>query len=132
MTLPTSIQDREYQKFEDIAPGETAVRVTGQNFSGSFSLSGLSIAGRYTEVTLDDTTWTALPAIPLTARNAISVQNESLFSIRINYDPLTVGWKGSLVTPGNERYYDARDTIVLYGKAAPGSGTITIGIEELS
>lgn len=27
MTLPNAINDREYQKFVDVAPGETAVRV---------------------------------------------------------------------------------------------------------
>lgn len=28
MTLPNAINDREYQKFFDVAPGETAIRVS--------------------------------------------------------------------------------------------------------
>lgn len=32
MTLPTALNDREYQKFVDIAPGETAVRVSITGF----------------------------------------------------------------------------------------------------
>jgi hypothetical protein len=46
MSLPPSLNDREYQKFVDINPGETAIRISGANFSGTFTISGLSVAGR--------------------------------------------------------------------------------------
>lgn len=33
MTLPAALNDREHQKFIDVAPGETAVRVSLQGFT---------------------------------------------------------------------------------------------------
>jgi hypothetical protein len=130
MSLPQSLNDREYQKFVDFAVGETAVRVTGSNFSGTFSQSGLSIAGKITVVTLNDTTWVALPPTPLTDRNGLSIQNQSGKEIKLQYDNTTVGYVGPIVNPSSERFYDIKDTILIYGKCS--SGTCDIIIEELS
>lgn len=130
MTLPTNIVDREYQKFEDISPGQTAVRVSGSNFSGSFTTSGLKTAGKMTEVTLNSSTWTALPPTALTARNAIGIQNYSGIEIKINYSSSVVGYVGIVIPDKSDRFYDITDAIIVYGKSV--SGTPTINVEELS
>lgn len=130
MTLPTALQDREYQKFIDIAPNETAVRVSGTNFSGSFSLSGLSVAGRISVVTINSTTWTALPTTPLANRNAILIQNQTSVQAKLNYDPSAIGYVGIWINANGEAYRDIKDNIIIYAKCA--SGTIDLVIEELS
>jgi len=130
MSLPLPLNDREYQKFIDIAPGETAVRVSGANFSGTVSISGLSIAGKISTVTINSITWTALPLASLTARNGISVHNQTNTQMKINYDNTEPGYVGPIINSGGERYYDIRDTIILYGKCQ--AGTIDVVIEELS
>ena len=58
--------------------------VTGGNID--VTLSGLNIAGRITKVTINDTTYVALPAIPLDKRNAMSIQNISGVQISLEYD----------------------------------------------
>jgi len=98
--------------------------------SGTFSPSGLNIAGKMTLVALNDTSWTALPATPLANRNAISVQNQSAIEIKYNYDNTTVGYVGTKIAPDGERFLEIKDTILIYAKAA--SGTPTILVEELS
>jgi hypothetical protein len=107
--------------------------VTGSNFSGTFSPSGLKNGGKYSEVVLSAVAWTPLPATPLADRNAICIQNISPVDIKLNYDytgPLPAGYTGVLVPSGAERFYDITDAIVIYAKAA--SGTPTIGVEEIS
>lgn len=131
MTLPAQITDREYQKFVDVNPGETAVRVTGENFSGNFSVSGLTTGGRHKVVTLNAVTWTALPATPLANRNAMAVQNESATNVKLNFDSAAVGFVGMTVLPnGGERQYDITDDILIYGKCAAGS--VTVNVEEIA
>jgi hypothetical protein len=98
--------------------------------SGTFSPTGLNIAGRMLLVTLDSTNWTPLPATPLADRNAISIQNQSLIEIKYNYDNTQVGYVGAKIAPDGERFLEIKDTIIVYAKAA--SGTPTILIEELS
>lgn len=94
------------------------------------TVSGLTIAGRVTLVTLNALTWTALPDIPqLALRNAIRIQNQSATEIRLNYDPLIPGYEGVWVKPNGETYYDIR-TIPIYAKAA--AGTPVIAVEEIS
>jgi hypothetical protein len=131
MTLPRAIDDREYQKFEEVA-GEPHVRVTGAGFSGSFSQSGLTIAGLHTEVTIDDVSWTPLPATPQVNRNAIGIQNYTGFDLKINFINTPPGYTGMRIPDANEKYYGIKDTIIVYAKAEAGSGPITIDVEELS
>lgn len=108
------------------------VSITG-TVTGTFTQSGLFIAGRHKFVTLDAVSWKPLPPIPLADRNGISIQNESGINIRIRYlegiGDLT--YQGSLI-PGNfgDRFYNIKDTIVVYGMAA--SGTPTVTVEEIS
>lgn len=94
--------------------------------------SGLNIAGRITEVNLDATSWTALPAAALANRNAIAVQNRNGLSIniRLNYDNAAPAGEGVLVEDGEDRFYDITDTIILYGRT--DGGTVTVTVEELS
>lgn len=129
MSLPQSLQDREYEKFEDVS-GQPAVRVTGTNFSGSFSISGLKIGGRVTEVTLNPTTWTPLPATPLANRNAINIQNVAGEEIKLNYTSGQAGYVGIVVGSGSERSYDIQDDIVLFAKSI--SSVVTINVEEIA
>jgi hypothetical protein len=104
--------------------------VSGSNISGSFTQSGLFNGGRVTVVSLNDTTWTELPAPPLANRNAISIQNTSGGNIKLNYDPLIAGFVGVLVTSGGERMYVITDSIPVYAKCE--LGTASIVVEELS
>lgn len=106
--------------------------VTGSSISGTFSQSGLFNGGRITEVSINDSTWTALPAAPLGNRNAISIQNSSGATLKLNYSASTVGYFGIAVASGGERMYVITDSIVVYAKSEPGSGTVTITVEEIS
>jgi hypothetical protein len=128
MALPDTLQDREMQKFFADDEGLPTVRTSGR---GTFTPSGLQSAGRVTEVDIDDTSWTALPPIPLTGRNAISIQNVTGFTLKVNYRN-DVAYVGMIVPNGNERYYDIKDTITIYARAQPGSGTVTLNVEELA
>jgi len=131
MTLPSNLNDREQQKFVDVSPGTTAVRIYGDNISGSFTPSGLNIGGLVTVVELNSSTWTALPTTALANRNAISIQNQSDIEIKINYRSDVSGYVGMAVSPnGGERAYDITDNIVLYAKSE--SGTPSVVVEELA
>lgn len=106
----------------------------GANVSGSFVPSGLRVAGRHSQVTIDDVSWTPLPAAPLAGRNALSIQNNSGFELKINYLPavLTVGYLGIKMAADFERQYDVKDTIEVFARAAAGAGSVILDIEELS
>lgn len=94
--------------------------------------SGLRIKGLITVVSINDTIWTPLPATPLTQRNAVRIQNYSGAEIKTNYDPTVVGYVGMTVLNFGEIFEDITDTILIYAKAAPGSGTVTLNVEEIS
>lgn len=88
--------------------------------------SGLATAGRITEVTLNDTGWTALPATALTDRNGMGIQNPNSTQIKLNFDnsePSFIGWS---VNANGEAFIDIRDSVVIYARAASGSPVITI------
>jgi hypothetical protein len=102
-----------------------------KDVTGTFTPSGLTIAGRVTAVVVNAVTWTALPPIPLANRNAMKIQNQSAIEIVTNYDPLEPTYLGTWIKPnGGEAHYDIKDTIVIYAKSA--SGTPTIIVEEIS
>jgi hypothetical protein len=132
MTLPTALQDREFQKFEDVGPGMTRVRTTAV---GTFTPSGLNIGGKITQVTLNDSSWTPLPATALSNRNAISIQNLSGYEMKINYQEAfdgSYGYVGMVLPNGNERYYDIKDSILIYGRLATGSVSGVVNVEEIA
>ena len=105
---------------------------SGVSVSGTVAATpaGLTIGGKITQVTLNATTWTALPVTAYPNRNSLSIQNVSGTEIKINYDNTTVGYVGVTISSGSERHYLISDTVIIYGKAA--SGTPTIQTEELA
>lgn len=115
-------------------PGGTPFPYNSVSISGSvtgvFTPQGLSIAGKMTPVTLNSATWTALPATPLTNRNAIRIQNQSAIEIKTQYDNTTVGYVGIIVSANGSDAYDIKENIVIYAKSA--NGTPTVMVEELS
>lgn len=96
---------------------------------GEITPQGLRGGGRITEVTLNSNTWTPLPPIPLTSRNALAVQNQSAVDIKTNFGNPS-GFVGMLLQPGTERAYDITDQIILFAKCQ--SGTAIIAVEELA
>lgn len=98
--------------------------------TGTFTTSGLKNGGLITVVSLNDTTWTALPPTALPNRNAILVQNQSLIQARMNYDDMTVGYVGININADGELYRDITDNIIMYAKSS--SGNIDVVVEELS
>jgi len=127
MVLRRTVQDREWDKFVEDDAGDTAIRIKGKT---DVKLSGLNIGGRVTEVTLDSTSWTPLPATPLANRNSVSIQNQSSVEFKINYDNSVTGYVGVIVLAQSERYYEVTENVLLYGKC--NAGTTTILIEELA
>lgn len=107
--------------------------IAGQVTRGTFSPTGLQNGGKVTEVTLSSASWTALPPIALTGRNAICIQNISAVEIKLNYDftaALPATYTGVVIPSGGERFYDITDSIVIYAKALSGSPIIVV--EEIS
>ena len=127
MSLPKSLVDREYDKFEDKGDGLVRVRTSVE---GSIKTSGLTIGGRVSTVSINDTTWTALPVTPLANRNAVAIQNYTGQTVKLNYNNTTVGFEGVILQDSNERYYDISQTILIYAKCA--SGTVSIVVEEIA
>lgn len=106
-------------------PPEDSIAVTGK-----LGITGLSIGGLVTEVELNDTTWTELPAAALLNRNALSIQNTAPVNIKLNYSDTVAGFVGVLLSPGAERMYAITDTILIFAKTE--SGTYKITVEELA
>lgn len=101
---------------------------SGGVVSGSVSTAGLHIKGVITFVTINDTTWTALPPTPLVGRNALMIQNRSGVNILLAYDTSPTAW---IILPANgERSYDITENIPIYAQST--SGTVQVTIEELS
>lgn len=131
MTLPISINDRESQKFVDISPGETAIRIFADNIQGEFVPSGLKNGGKVSEVVLVDYEWRPIPPTPLPDRNAMAIQNyESGIDIKCNYLNSVVGYIGATIKADLERFYNITEAIIIYGKSQ--SGSVTVTCEELS
>lgn len=98
--------------------------------TGSVQTAGLTIAGLITIVSVNNTTWTALPLIPLAMRNAMSIQNRSGQQIALNYSSSIVGYVGILMDNLQERFYDITQNIVIYAKSS--TSTCNVTVEELS
>lgn len=128
MVLPRTLQTLEQQKFCETTDNNVAVRTCPEG--GSFQIQGLSVEGKITIVSIDDSSWTALPATPLTNRNGLGIQNLSGQNIYINYDNTVVGFEGILIPDGAERFYNITDSIVIYAKS--GSGAVGVTVEELA
>ena len=133
MAISPNIDDREYQKFTEDSNGETAVRTLTEivgAIEASFAPSGLRIGGKITIMSINASTWTKIPAIPLPDRNAISIQNYSGSEIKINYTDSVGGYVGVAIPDKGERFYDITETIELYAKSE--SGVVSITVEEIA
>ena len=133
MALPAHINDREQDKFEEVA-GQTTVRTKVVAGTLNYAPSGLRTAGRHTFVTVSRTSWVALPSTALTDRNGISIQNESGIDIKIRYVNTDTLWRGTRIAGnGSERFYDIKETIILYAMADPAAASDPeVIVEELS
>lgn len=107
--------------------GETVIRTSA---TGVFSPTGLRLGGKMTPVTLNNSTWTALPTIPLVDRNAINIQNYSGSNIIVNFNNTVPAYEGVQINDQNERNYDIKETIQIFAKSEV-SGAI-IMVEEIS
>ncbi|TXH08946.1 MAG: hypothetical protein E6R04_09635 [Spirochaetes bacterium] len=112
----------ERLKFTTNSDGEVVIRTES-------TTAGIGGSGLVTVVTLNSSTWTALPASALSGRKALAIQNRSGIEIKINYSSGVVGYVGMVIPDGGERFYDIGD-IVVYGKSA--SGTPDVNVEELA
>lgn len=98
--------------------------------TGTFTPSGLNTAGKVSIVSIDNTTWTPLPAAPLANRNAMSIINRSGQNIVINYDNTTVGYVGVPIDNQSERFYDITENIIIYAKSQTSACSVIV--EELA
>ena len=131
--LPVSRDQLENEKFTLDSENKVAIRTkTTGTLTGELTPSGLTIGGRFTEVTLNATGWTALQAIsgPLPDRNAIAIQNESGVDVKVQFDSGLAGYKGITIRNNSERQYDITDSIIIYGRSS--SGTVTVNVEEIA
>lgn len=93
------------------------------------NISTVKLGGVISEIVLNSTTWTPLPASALTKRKAICIQNRSGKEIKINYTQ-PVGYTGIVIPDGGERFYDAGPEIIFYAKSSAAAATINI--EEIA
>lgn len=88
--------------------------------------SGLSTAGKITEITINSTGWTTLPTTALTSRNGIGIQNPNGVEIKLNFDNAEPGYIGWRISPNGETFLDIKDSVIIYAKAAAGTPTLTL------
>jgi len=121
VTIPAHVNDREYQKFNETGEGLVSVRTSDDN-------AILNLGGIMTEVTLNSTTWTALPSAPLATRKTMAIQNQSNGEIKVNYNSGVAGYVGMIIAKGGERVYNIAHDVPMYGKSI--SGTALVVVEE--
>jgi len=102
------------------------VAIKEGNVSGTFTPSGLSKEGKITIVTLNSLTWTALPAVALVDRNGMGIQNDTGIQIKLGYDIGEAGYVGWNVNANGEFFIDITDAVIIYGKSASGTPSVTI------
>jgi hypothetical protein len=100
--------------------------------SGTFTDSGLSIAGLISKVSINETTWTALPLTPQTDRNTLCIQNRSGQGMYINFTGSDVDatLKGWYIPNNGVQNLKLTDSIIVYGKSE--TSTVDILVKELS
>ena len=114
-----------YDLFQVTSSGEIII-ATG----GTVNVSGLS-AFVTSEVTIDDSSWTAVsPTGSLTTRAGVAVQNFTGFELKIREDN-TGGYVGIIVPDQAERFEDWNESVTFYLRAEPGAGSVTVNIEEV-
>jgi len=112
-----------------------ALRVTGENFSGSFTPSGLSIDQKNTVMDVTNVA-TAMPLVALTDRNSISIRNLDLVKTlyigkaNVTADTINGNTSGWQVGPNETYNVDLTDAIIIYGVVEAGS--IKVQVRELA
>ena len=125
--LPKAVEDREYKKFT-CDGDDVAVRT-----KGAISPAGLSNGGRISKVSINEASWTPVPAVPLANRNGLSLQNfETGANLLLQYDATADSTLGVNLVDNAERFYTITDAIIIYARTKPGGGTVDIICEELS
>ena len=114
--------------------GRRALHVKSQGGTVTANFRGLSIAGRITVVTLNQNTWTAVPAVPLANRNSLLVQNNStLYTVLWNYSASAPTNEGFQIVPQGYKEVAITPSIVVYCKLlGSGAATADVVVEELS
>ena len=102
------------------------VTVKEGTVTGTFIPQGLQTEGLITEVSLNSSTWTALPATALTDRNGLGIQNDSAIQIKLNFDNTEPGFVGWNVNANGEFFIDITEAVVIYAKSASGTPTVTV------
>ena len=98
------------------------------DINGAFTVDGLSIAGKVTEVAIT-VAWTALQASALANRNAMTIQNQGAADVKLGYTGAGA-YVGGIVAANSERFYNITDSITIFARTSAGSTTLLI--EELS
>lgn len=102
------------------------VAIKEGSVTGTFTPSGLQTGGLVSQVALNSTTWTALPASAFTGRNGMGIQNDNAVQVKVNFSAGVVGFIGWTVQPNGEFFIDVSDSITVYAKSASGTPTVTI------
>ena len=110
----------------DLAGDKRALDVSVNGTIGATPV-GLGTAGKFAEVALNSSTWTALTA-GLADRTQINIQNLSGTEIKLNF-ATPAGYTGIVLATGNERNYQIDDALTINGKST--SGTPTVNVEEI-
>jgi len=112
---------------------DVAVKELIGNITGSFTPGGLQNEGKYTPVTINDSSWTPIPATAQADRNQINIQNFTGYEVKINHTG-TGGYdnNGMRIPDQTERFYQIKDSIVIYARATTGAGSVVLDVEELS
>ena len=131
--IACSLQNKQLDPLENYPVGTnystTRVRIVNESGDPIYVDSSLITSGVITEVSINSTTWTALPVTPLSGRVQINIQNISTKEIALNWSQ-PAGYVGMRLQPDDERQYDLDDTVVIYAKSKNGSGII-INVEEI-
>lgn len=91
--------------------------------------SGPANNAKTTEVIINNTGWTPLPAIPVAGRKSVSVQNFTGGEVKLSFQQ-PVGYVGTALPNGSERFYSIDETLTLYARSEL-LASATIVIEEM-
>jgi len=105
--------------------------ITGPDFpsdpNGSSEKPGLTGPAVYTAVTINPTTWTALPS--LANRQTISFRNNTGETCRVNFTQ-PAGFLGTQVLDNETKAYDIQESVIVYVKSE--LNTVVIDVEEIA
>ncbi len=129
MALAKTLRQRLYDLFALDGGGDTAIRTTG---TGTFTPSGLRVAIKITNMTVDDTP-DPIPAVALTGRNSLILENRGAVTIYVGDINVTASGvnEGWAVDPSSSLSFDISDTITLYA-IAPAAQTVAVKVMELA